>query len=45
LEPDGPQHDPAAVCVIAQDCSSASFVSLRFHFHKEKFGALLKNVL
>jgi hypothetical protein len=32
-------------CVIAQQYSSTSFVSLRFHYHKEKFGALLKMVL
>jgi len=45
LEPDGPLHGHAAVCVTTQECSSATFVSLRFHFHKEKFDALLKNVL
>jgi hypothetical protein len=26
-------------CVIAQQYSSATFVSLHFYFHKEKFGA------
>jgi len=32
-----------AACVIAQQCSSATFVSLRFHSSKEKFGARYKN--
>jgi hypothetical protein len=45
MEPDGPQHDHAAVCAVAQECSSATFVSLRFRFRKEKFSALLKSVL
>ena len=31
-----------AVSIIAQQYSSANFDSLRFHFPKEKFGALLK---
>ena len=39
LEPDRLQHDGPAVCVIAQQYSSATFVSLIFHFHKKKFGA------
>ena len=35
-----------AACVIAQQYSFATFVSLRFHsshYHKEKFGASFKN--
>jgi len=32
-----------AACVIAQQCSSATFVSLRFHSNKEKFGTRRKN--
>jgi hypothetical protein len=39
LEPDRLQYDGPAVCVIAQQYSSATFVSLIFHFHKKKFGA------
>jgi len=35
----------AAACVIAQQYSSAYFVSLRFHTRKEKFSALLKNII
>jgi hypothetical protein len=31
-------------CVIAQQYSSATFVSLRFHSRYQKFGALLKSV-
>jgi hypothetical protein len=31
--------------VIAQQYSSATFVSLPFHSHKEKFGARFKNVI
>jgi len=44
LEPDRPQHYHPAACVIAQQYSSATFVSLHFHSSKEKFGRLLKNV-
>jgi hypothetical protein len=36
LEPDGPYQD---VCVIAQQYSSATLVSWRFHSLKEKFSA------
>jgi hypothetical protein len=31
---DGPQHDRSATCVIAQQYSSATSVSFRFHFSK-----------
>ena len=34
--PIGPQYDCATVCVIAQQYSSTTFVSLRFHFRQEK---------
>jgi hypothetical protein len=44
-EPDRPQHDRYTACVIAQQYSSATFVPLRFHCHKEKFGAHLKKKL
>jgi hypothetical protein len=40
-----PQHDGPAACVIAQQCSSITFVSLRFHFREEKFGARLTHVI
>jgi hypothetical protein len=33
------QHDRSAACVIAQQCSYASFVSLPFHAGKEKFSS------
>ena len=39
LEPDRPQPDRPAACVIAQQYSYASLVSLRFHAGKEKFSA------
>jgi hypothetical protein len=44
LELDRPQRDRPAACVIAQQYSYATFVSLRFHFHQEKFGAFFKDV-
>jgi hypothetical protein len=37
------QRDHPAVCVIAQQYSSSTFVSLRFHSRKEMFGALFQN--
>jgi hypothetical protein len=45
LEPDRPQHDRTASCVIAQQYSSAAFVSLRFRSSKEKAGVHLKNAV
>ena len=39
LEPARPDHDHPPICVIAQQYSSAAFVSLRFHPRREKFGA------
>jgi hypothetical protein len=38
-----PQCDRPATCVIAQQYTSATFVSLRSHPHREKFGLLLKS--
>jgi hypothetical protein len=35
-EPDRPQHDRPATCVIAQQYSSTTFVSLRFYSRKKK---------
>ena len=45
MELDRPQHDRPAACVIAQQYSSATFYSLRFHSHKENFGIRCKNVI
>jgi hypothetical protein len=42
---DRPQHDCFAACVVAQQYSSTTFVSLCFHYWKEKFGAHYKNVI
>jgi hypothetical protein len=36
---------PPRRCVVAQQYSSATFISLRFHSRKEKFGRLYKNVI
>ena len=44
LELHTPQHDSPAACIIVQQYSSATFVSLRSHYLKEKVGALFKNV-
>jgi len=33
-----------AACVVTQQYSSATFVSLHFHSHKEKSGAHFKNI-
>ena len=42
LEPDPPQHDIPAACVIVQEYSSATFLSFRYHSRKEKCGAFQK---
>jgi hypothetical protein len=42
LENDRPQHDCTAACVIAQQYSSVTFVSMRFNTLKEKFGVRFK---
>jgi hypothetical protein len=42
LEPDRPQHNRPTACVIAQQYSSATFVSSRFDCRREKFGVNLK---
>jgi hypothetical protein len=39
MESDRPQHDRFANCVIAQQYSFSTFVSLCFHSLKEKQGA------
>jgi hypothetical protein len=43
-EPDRVQHDRTASCVIAQQYSSATFVSLCFHYRKENFNSYFNNV-
>jgi len=42
METDRPLHDRPIACVIAQEYSSAIFVSLRFNSRKEKSGDLKK---
>jgi hypothetical protein len=44
LAPDRLQDDSLTACTIAQQYSSANFVSLRFHYRKGKFGDVFKNV-
>jgi hypothetical protein len=41
-ESDRLHHESPVTCVIAQQHSSATFVSFRFHFRKENFGAFQK---
>jgi hypothetical protein len=41
LDPDRPQHDRPVTCVIAQQYSSAIFVSLRFQSRKTILGDTL----
>jgi hypothetical protein len=43
MEPDRSLHDRPAASVIAQEYSSAIFVSLRFHFPATKNSVRLKN--
>jgi hypothetical protein len=42
-QPDRLQHDRPAACVIAQQYSSAIFVSLRFHSRNEKIRYAFRN--
>jgi hypothetical protein len=42
---DRPQYDCFAACVVAQQYSSTTFVSLCLHYRKEKFGPHFKNVI
>jgi hypothetical protein len=37
MEPDGPQRDRPVTCIIVQQYSSATFVSMRSHFGKGTF--------
>ena len=45
LESDRPQHDSPTACVIAQQYSSATLVSLRFHSRTNKSGAPFKIII
>jgi hypothetical protein len=45
MEPDRQQHDCPAICVIAHQYSSATFLSLRFHSRKENVGMLLNKLI
>jgi hypothetical protein len=45
LDRSRPQHYCFAACVIAQQDSSAAFVSLRSHSRKEKLGARFDSVV
>jgi len=40
-----PQHDRPVARVIAQQCSSTTFFSLRFHSPQKNLGTHLKKVL
>jgi hypothetical protein len=42
MEPDRPQYERPAACVIAQQYSSANLVSMHFNSPTEKLGARLK---
>ena len=44
LEPDRPQRDRTAACVIAQQYFSGTFVSFRLPSRTEIFGARLKKL-
>jgi len=43
--PDQQQYDRPAACVIAQQYSSATLVSLRVHYRREKFVRFSKILL
>jgi hypothetical protein len=45
LESHRPQNHHLAACVFAQQYSSATFISLRFHSRKEKFSAHFKHII
>ena len=44
-EPERRQQDRPAACVVAQQYSSATCVSVLFHYAPEKFGARFKNLI
>ena len=44
-ESERPHHDYPAACVIAQQYSPTTFVTWRFHSHKENFGSHFRNVI
>ena len=45
MGPDRPQHDLPVACVIAQQYSSSTFVSLRLDPHQKRSAALFKNTI
>jgi len=45
METDRPQHDVPVACVIAQQYSSATFVSLRLEPHQKRNAALFKSAI
>jgi hypothetical protein len=45
MEPEIVKHDGPSICVIAQQYSFATFVSLHFHSRQEKLGAFFKSIL
>jgi hypothetical protein len=45
MEPERPHHDRPTACVIAQQYSSATFVSFLSPSRKKKHGALFRNVI
>jgi hypothetical protein len=46
LESDQPQHDRPGACVVAQQYSSATFVSLRFQLpHGKNLAHFFKNII
>jgi hypothetical protein len=45
VEPDRPQQERHAACVIAQQYSSTTFDSLRSHSLKQKSGAVFVTII
>jgi hypothetical protein len=45
LEPDRQQHGRPTACVVAPQYSSATFISLHFHYRKENLERLSKILL
>jgi len=45
MDPNWLQQDYPTACIISQQCSSTTFVSLHFHTHKAKTSMHFKNVL
>jgi hypothetical protein len=45
MKPHRPQHDLPIACVIAQQYSSATFVSLRLEPHQKRKAAIFENAI